>query len=73
MAVILCGREHPCPDQGFDLMRLLQHGLAVSQGNELAVRNPDKAAIYWARAAQHDTVIHLNRQNPVIKSRYTLI
>jgi hypothetical protein len=45
MAVILCGREHPCPDQGFDLMRLLQQGLAVSQGNELAVRNPDKAAI----------------------------
>ena len=23
---------------------------------------PIKAAIYWVRAAQHDTVIHLNRQ-----------
>jgi len=33
----------------------------------------DQGGDLLARAAQHDTVIHLNRQNPVIKSRCTLI
>ncbi|MGA1068165.1 MAG: DUF6352 family protein [Burkholderiaceae bacterium] len=65
--------ESRAQNQGFDLMRLLQQGSAALQGDELAVLNPDNAAIYWARAAQHDTVIYLNRQNPAIKSLCTLM